>query len=61
MRYIPYWFQVMENRAEDWELLVEGFLEYRRAGVPTSGIAGMQTPEGREIMTQSLKHMGRWS
>lgn len=47
----------MENPAEDWELLVDGFLEYRRRGVTGSGIAGMHTSKGRENMTRVLKHM----
>ena len=49
--------KVLENPGENWELLVEGFLEYRRRDPVASGIAALHTPKGQETMTEILREM----
>ena len=49
--------EVLENPGENWELLVEGFLEYRRRDPVASGIAALHTPKGQETMTEILREM----
>lgn len=49
--------QVLENPGENWELLLEGFLEYRKRDVVASGIAALHTTDGQKIMAEMLKQM----
>ena len=49
--------QVLENAAENWELLLEGFLEYRARAVSLSGVPAIKTPEIQKNLAIVLKKM----